>query len=489
MKKFKYIYTTLIAALVLSSSSCKKFYDVNKDPDAILQAPMPTILTSVTANIAYFSGSDLNRFSLLLMQQYSGQSNGTLNQTQEYDKYLITGNDSNNLFSTAFANILNDIENIIKIAEAEGSPNYTGVAKLLKAYMYQIMIDTYGDLPYSEAQKLTLNVAPKYDDDEEVYKNLINLINEGIEGVNATTSKQVPGANSTIYPGAFATTKVNWVKFANTLKLRIYLHYSEKDAAFVTSQMNALVASGAQFMTANADNFQMNFLNIAGGRNPIDQFETSRAGYLVAGNQIVSMMNAANDPRRSSYFSPFATAPLYRGAVVGAANNSTLYSKLHTYLRGGLSGTTYAGDAPTRMLTFAEYNFIRAEAALRFGVSGDAQAFFTAGITASLASAGVSTGDQATYLLANGVLAGTPAAQLKQIIDQKYIANYGVNLEPWTDWRRTGYPTITLPANAVITFTPRTLYYPQSEVDTNPNIPGGAQRASLGARVFWDTRP
>ncbi|MEJ7557053.1 MAG: SusD/RagB family nutrient-binding outer membrane lipoprotein [Pedobacter sp.] len=488
MKKLKYIYTTVIAALVLTSSSCEKFYDVNADPDAILQAPMPTILTSVTANVAYFSGSDLNRFSLLLMQQYSGQSNGTLNQTQEYDKYLITGNDSNNLFSAAFANILNDIENIIKIAEEEGSPNYSGVAKLLKAYMYQIMIDTYGDLPYAEAQKLTLNVAPKYDDDEQIYKNLITLIDEGIAGVNATTSKQVPTTNSTIYPGAFATTKTNWVKFANTLKLRIYLHYSEKEPALVTSQMNALIASGATFMAANADNFQMNFLNIAGGRNPIDQFETSRAGYLVAGNQIVSMMNTAADPRRASYFSPFTTAPIYRGAVVGAANNSTLYSKLHTYLRGSLAGTTYTGDAPVRMLTFAEYNFIRAEAALRFNVTGVAQTFFTAGITASMTAAGVSTTDQATYLLANGTLTGTPAQQLKQIIDQKYIANYGVNVEPWTDWRRTGYPALTLPANAVIAFTPRSLYYPQSEIDSNPNLPGGAQKTSLGSRVFWDTR-
>jgi len=253
--------------------------------------------------------------------------------------------------------------------------------------------------------------------------------------------------------------------------------------------MNTLIGSGAQFMTSNADNFQMTFTDIAGGRNPIDQFETARAGYLVAGNFLVTLMDSKNDPRRASYFSPFTAAPFYRGAVVGAANNSTLYSKLHTYLRGAVTGTVYTGAAPVRMLTYAEYNFIRAEAALRFGVTGVAQTFFTAGITAALTDAGVSATDQATYLAANGILTGTTAQQLQQIIEQKYIANYGVVMESWSDWRRTGYPAISIPSNAVITFTPRTIYYPQSEVDANPNIPGGKQKASLGVRTFWDTRP
>lgn len=489
MKKLKYTYITLITAVVLTTSSCEKFYDINKDPDAIVEAPLSTILTSTTVNIGYYAGSDINRFTTLFMQQWSGQSTGTLNQTQEYDKYLVTATDANNSFSTAYANILNDLETIITRATAEKSPNYSGVAKLLKAYMYQTLVDTYGDLPYTEAQKLTANVAPKYDDDEQIYKSIVTLINEGITEVNATVSTQVPGSNSTIYPGSFTASRPNWVKFANTLKMRIFLHYSEKDPAFATAQMNALIASAAPLMTSNTDNFQMSFLNVAGSRNPIDQFETSRPGYLVAGARIVTLMDSKNDPRRASYFSAFPTAPLYRGAAVGAASNATLYSKLHTYLRGTQTGTTYAGDAPIRMLTFAEYNFIRAEASLRLGVTGSAQTFFNAGIAASLAAAGVSAADQATYLAANGTLTGTPAQQLQQIIEEKYVANYGVLLEPWTDWRRTGYPALTLPTNAVITFIPRTLYYPQSEVDTNPNIPGGKQKANLGVRVFWDTRP
>lgn len=488
MKKINKYIMILVSGIVLSMSSCEKFYDINKDPDALLDAPLSTILSSVTVNVGYFAGSDLNRYSSLIMQQYSGQSNGTLNQTQEYDKYLITGQDSNNLFGTAYADILSDLEIIIAKGTAEGSPNYSGVAKLLKAYMFQVMVDAYGDLPYTEAFKLTANVAPNYDNDEQIYSSIITLIDQGIAEVTQTVSKQSPGDNSTIYSGDFDDTRANWIKFGNTLKLRIYLHYSEKDAAFLTTKMNDLVNSGATFLSSNDDDFQMEFLNEAGGRNPIDQFETSRAGYLVAGYQLVNMMNTNTDPRRSAYFTALPSAPIYNGAVVGAANNSTIYSKLNTYLRGSKSGIVYSGAAPVRMLTYAEYNFIRAEAALRFGVVGNAQTFFENGITASLNEAGVSAADITTYITDHGTLTGTDANKLQQIIEQKYIASYGVLMEPWTDWRRTGLPAITLPTNAVTTFVPRALYYPQSEVDTNPNIPGGKQKPNLNVRVFWDTR-
>jgi len=138
------------------------------------------------------------------------------------------------------------------------------------------------------------------------------------------------------------------------------------------------------------------------------------------------------------------------------------------------------------MLTFAEYNFIRAEAALRFASPGVAQAFYTAGITASMEDAGVASGAITTYLAANGILTGTPAQQLEQIINEKYVANYAVIVEPWTDWRRTGYPaSIVPPSNAVVQFVPRSLYYPQSEIDLNPNA---KQKSGLNTRIFWDTR-
>jgi hypothetical protein len=142
------------------------------------------------------------------------------------------------------------------------------------------------------------------------------------------------------------------------------------------------------------------------------------------------------------------------------------------------------------MLTFAEYNFIRAEHALRYGAgAAAAQPFFQAGIRASMTMAGVSAANQDTYILDNGLLNGANLeANISRIIIEKYIANYGVALEPWNDWRRTGYPVLTpVPASiAAATAIPRSLYYPESEVAANPNF---VQRKDLLARIFWDTRP
>lgn len=477
MKKFKNkIIVALTGALLLVGTSCEKFYDINQDPDLILDAPMPQLLTSVTVNIGFTGGSDLSRYTALISQQLSGMSTGAQNQTQNYEKYQISGQDSNNAWSTIYATILNDLEILISKAKANNSPHYAGVAKLLKAHTYQIAVDTWGNIPYSETQKLTANLSPKYDNSETIYTGLIALIDEAIVDLNAASSALSPGTNSTIYPGAYSTTKANWIKFANTLKLRMYLHYSEKDATFATTKLNALVASGT-FFSSNSDNFQMAFLAAAGAKNPIDQFETARPDYLAANKTMVDIMNTKADPRRVSYFT--AISGNYIGTVSGGPFTPTAFSKIGTYLRGA------GGQAPIRMLTFAEYNFIRAEASLRFGVTGDAQTFFEEGIKASMADAGVASGDITTYLATNGTLTGTDAEKLKQIIEEKFVANFGVAIEPWSDWRRTGYPTIPLPADAVVNFVPRTLYYPQSEVDFNTNC---TQKSGLGVRVFWDTR-
>ena len=487
MKNFK---NKILATLVLVAflvNGCE-FEGTNTSPNQILTAPIGQQLTSLTVNVGFFAGSDLNRYSSLIMQHYSGQSTAATTQTQFFEQFQIIGPDLNNLWGTINATILNDAENIINLANTTNSPHFSGVAKILKAYTYQVAVDTWGSIPYSETQQLAANVKPKYDSDEAIYTELIKLLDQGIAEVNAPASAASPGTNSTIYPGVWSASRTNWTRFANTLKLRIFLHYSEKSPAFAKSQIDALVNSSALLFTSNADSFQMNFLDVANARNPIDQFEVNRLGNLVVNARIVNMMNTKADPRRQFYFTQFpANSGLYVGAVSGAAPSPGIYSRFHTFLRGAITGAVYTGAAPIRMLTFAEYNFIRAEAALRFSSPGSAQTFFQDGIRASMQSASVAAADITTYLTTHGTLTGTAAQQLEQIINEKYIANYGVVLEPWTDFRRTGFPTLVLPSNAVIPFFPRTLLYPQSEIDFNAqNV---TQKAGMNVRTFWDTRP
>ncbi len=496
----------IIAALGITSlsvfSSCKKYLDVNQSPNNIVEtaAPMDLLLTNVTINTGFMGGSDMYRYAALLTQQLSGQTTGGETQTQMYEKYLIQSSDVNNAWGSFYATTLNDLEVIIKQAKTNNAPYYGGVAKLLKAYNYQIIVDAWGNAPFSEAEQTAVNTTPKFDDGSAIYTAMLALIDEALTDLNGANTGVVPGANSTIYSGAFSTKKANWIKFGNTLKLRMLLHYSKADKAGTVAKITTLVNSGATFMASVADNFEMPFINQSGRFNPIHQFEVSRTNYMFPNKFMVDMMNAKGDPRRQFYFTQFpANSGLYAGAKA-ADPSSQKYSRIHIYLRGAASGgtpnsdgsydplptkgITYTGDAPIRMLTFAEYNFMRAEAAL-YGAPGVAQTFFTAGITASLTNAGVAAVDIATYLAVNGTLIGTPDQQLKQIIEEKYIANYGVVMESWNDWRRTGYPAITKVSNAVTADIVRSLPYPQSEIDVNTKAP--AQKGDLSAKfVFWD---
>lgn len=489
-------FKILIFFAWFASASCQKMLDINKDPDALASSnsPIAQLLTSAQVNLAFDGGSDLYRFSTLIMQHMSGGASQP-NQTYEYGRYNIQGSDQNNVWSSLNATTLSDLELILQ--QATTSPHYLGVAKVLKAYQVAQMVDVWGKIPFSDAQKGPAGKQPLYDDDAKIYTALLALLTEAVTDLNATTSVISPGTNSVMYPGAFSASKANWMKLANTLKLRLLIHYSKKDPSFTVSQITALVNSGASFMASNADNFKVDFFDLPNQRSPISAFEVSRPNYLFADKFMLDLMGGKNDPRRATYFTNFPVGSSnYTGVSVtsipAAPNNN--YSRIHSFLRGtlktagtGTNSGTYTGAAPQRLLPYAEYCFIRAEAAL-MGAPGDAQTFYQNGITASMQEAGVAAADITTYIAANGTLSGSNAQKLKQIIEEKYVALFGVSVEPWTDWRRTGYPSLTVASNAINTVTaiPRTFFYPQSEIDQNPNCPG-QKNASLQDRVFWDT--
>lgn len=486
----KYIkYSLVIGGLSFGAASCSDYLDINKDPNAILDAPIEQVLTSATTSLGFWAGSDLHRYTSLMTQQFSGQGQGATTQNQEYERYNITGSDLNNVWSLMYSTILSDLELVIQKAQAENSPHYEGIAKIMQAYVYQVIADGWGAAPFTEALKFTANKQPKFDNAEQVYPELIKMLDDGIAKINAATSVKSPAANATFFTGAWSAARPRWERLANSIKLRLYLHQSKANRAFAVQQINAMVTANANFMATTADNFQMSFVNSPRNQNPIHQFELDRQNQFFPNHTLVEMMNTRNDPRRPRYFTAF---PLYSNTYKGAKGNdapSTNYSRMHIYLRGDTTNAaggalTYNGTAPTRLLTYAEYCFIRAEAAL-YGVSGiSADSFFRQGIRASMSMAGVSTAMAEAYIAANGTLTGTEAQRVQRIIEEKFVANYGVAMEPWTDFRRTGFPTLTPPSNAILNAVPRSFFYPQSEIDLNPNAP--KQKSDMSERVFWD---
>jgi hypothetical protein len=505
----KYIkYSLLLAVFLLPTASCSDYLDINKDPNAVLDAPIEQVLTSATVNLGFWAGSDMNRYGALIAQQWSGQTTGAENQTQAYERYLITGSDLNNVWNSMYSTTLSDLEIVIQKASKESSPNYAGIAKVMKAYMFANIADSWGSAPFTEALKFTDNTKPKYDDASVIYPALITLLNEAITDINAVSSKS-PASNSTFYAGAWATAKPKWIAAANTLKMRLWLHTSKIDKAKAATEIGLLATAGT-IITSAANDFQMPFVNGTNAKNPIEQFEISRSNYLFANATLVDIMNSKVDPRRPRYFTDFPLrSGQYKGAKSGDAA-SQAYSRTHIYLRGDTTNTaavnaasngsiaynayTYSGTAPIRLLTAAESFFIRAEASVLAGanIGGlTADSLFHQGIRQSMVAAGVSTANAETYIAAQGNLTGTDADKIKKIIEEKYVANFGVINEPWTDWRRTGYPSqIVKVSNATLTSSsdvPRSFFYPQSEIDLNlSNVPGGKQKVNMTERVWWD---
>jgi hypothetical protein len=353
-------------------------------------------------------------------------------------------------------------------------------------------------VPFTEALKFAGNTMPVYDDGEDVYAALFPLIDEGIADLVNSTSLLSPAGDDLIYGGS----RVNWIRFANSLKIRMYVKYYPTNATFANDGIASVLATtypqilppipgapivGAPIISLNSENFVLAFETSADRQNSIDQFERRRQNQFWPTTTIVNLMNSRTDPRRDTYF--LGNAGVFTGLEPGSTVVSPTTSRMHTYLRGAVTDasnpvTGYAGNRVQRMLTLAETQFNLAEYYLRINQLGNAQTAFTAGINASFADAGASA---TAYLTTYGTLSGDFNTALEQIIVEKYIANYGVPMEPWSDWRRTGFPILTPVSGGTLASIPRILPFSDLERVTNPeNTPKRDAADLLTAQVFWD---
>ena len=491
MKTLRFTKYVALAGAMGFLGSCNNFLDINDNPNAVVVAPAASLMVASQTSMGFIAGSDLHRYSSLISQQFAGQGGAGI-QNVAADRGIITGTDVNNVFRTSiYAAALADMQRMI-LDNQTTNPVYAGIGKIMQGYLFLMTTDSFGDIPFSEALKFAENGAPIYDKSGDVYKGIVTLINSGIDDVKKTAGLK-PATDDLIYGGDL----VKWQKFANTLKMRLYIHYYPKFPADASKGIGDLLTAAAAtpntLMTGIADNFQLRFETAAGKTNPIDQFERQRPNQFFPSANLVGLMNAKVDPRRASFFLDF---PLGSNLYVGAGNGTggigapnISFSRAHTYLRGARTGTgfqDYDGAAPIRMMTYSEYQFILAEYYARTNDLVKAQLAFEAGINTSMTMAGVTgggTSGAAAYIAARPAL--TAANAIQQIIEEKYVANYGVVSEPWTDYRRTGFPVLLLPAAAQASSILRILPYADADRAANPlNTP---LRSDLTLpSVFWD---
>jgi len=440
-------------ALILSGSACKKsFYtgaNVNPnspEPSSIIPS---VILSTVEGAIAYSLGGDFSRFSSLNLQQTKGISR----QAQGYYSYVYTSQDFDNAWGNTYTAVLENNKVLQDISDARNFHAYSGIARILKAFMLQTAVDTWGSIPYSDALKGNDQLQPKYDTDKDLYDSITNMLTVAIDELNnPDPGGLTPGSEDFLYEGD----ATKWIKFAHAIQARIYLHQSKGDATMATKAL----AEIAQSFTANRDNAVYHFTATETTANPWYQFNDQRTDISFSEGGTATRMIALHDPR----------LPILIDTTTASGHDGLLYY-----------GTQ---DAPVEFITYDELQFAKAEAILRSGGTiADAQIAYQKAIDSNMTKLGVDPGDIATYLAANGTLPGTTDAAIAQIATQAYLALY-LNPEAWTTWRRTGAPALTPISGSGV---PRRLLYPQTEYSYNgANIPSGSSVTLLSPKVFWD---
>lgn len=497
-------------------TGCKKSWlDVNKDPNNITgQASVSLVFTNALATTTA-NEVDQNELGSYWSGQWTQSSSYIFSATTF--AYQFT-NSNFNYFDPIYNN-LEDYQYVIDKSEATGQPYFKGPAQVMKAYLFQKLVDMYGDVPFNEALQGTAKLFPKYDDQKAVYESLIPLLDSAIANLKANafaSSNTAPDISTAGSLGAGSRTK--WIKFANTVKLRILIRQSRISGrdAYIVPQLQKILQEGTGFLDAGQDMaVNPGYLQTTGKQNPF----FDRWGYNPAG----SKQSLGRYPRPTKYLFDVlkATNDTFRlkriayakGGESGTSGVSTAPEIVDNYVGvpyGAPSGytapsTSYIGPAviakgkynnPLYLITAAESLLLQAEAAYRYSAQVTfpmtAKDYYEQGVRESFRLLGVPTASaRATELLTSGKQDADWTAstdKLKAIWMQKWLAlvNFG-GLEAWTEYRRTNYPTIPESAGASVgAAVPVRLYYPNTEVGANSNTPKQATDVVFKNRLFWD---
>lgn len=467
MKKF-IKYTAVFIALA-ALTSCKKYLDINDNPNSATEPPINGLVISTTQSTA------LNSFRVADITNYYVQyfaSSGISSATDTYDEI-----DASSTWTRLYDN-MTDLYDLQKFGAEKGKKENVGVAKIMMAMNLQLATNLWGDIPYSDAFKGN-TLTPTYDNGKTVYDTCLKLLDEGIALVQSGTN-DLSSAADLIHGG----NKNAWVKTAHALKARMLNQVSK------TAQYNsaAIFTELAAAYSSIADDAKMSTFDV---RNPWNQEAVNNAGLNLDGwlskNYVDAMTGATYgvvDPRLplTASLTQFGD---YRGTRNGAGRIGNGTSKEESYI--SLTGFYSSPNSPVYLITYEEMKFIEAEAALRQAVPDKARAYaaYLAGINANMTKMGVAPAAQLAYVSDPSVSVGAVNITLALIFKEKYKALF---LQPVTydDARRFdfAYTGFQLPANAIQTSPARRLVYPTVETTRNgANVP---EVAGVLTKIWWD---
>lgn len=229
MKKIKLILP--IIALMLFS--CDDYLDINDSPNNPNESQITPDLTMAGAHNSSYSVlvRRMNELGNVFMNNWGANVNAFTGGYAEEFGITMSNNFYEDIWNSLYRNTY-EYSKIINHPSADYD-NHKAIAKIMKAFYFQYLVDMYGDIPYSEAHQGIANVNPKYDDDQEIYRDLIVQIDSAIDMIDNAPANTVEVGNEDIILGG---NMALWKKFANTLKLRILLREATKAETDATSQ-------------------------------------------------------------------------------------------------------------------------------------------------------------------------------------------------------------------------------------------------------------
>ena len=504
-----YIYLVMIVLLTGLNSCDKSFEQINTNP--VLATTLDPIY--LFSNAEFSTAVSTLNYQSSIVQQILTPFTGVL---EGGNHNIVYDPNTNALFNSFYAApsgpVVLIVDVINKTKDNPARSNLYNMARIWKAYLFQVLVDTYGDVPYTEAGQGFLSSInlPKYDDNKTIYADLLKELDEATKALDATKTIET---GDLFYKGNIS----QWKKLGNSLLLRVAMRYTKTDVA--KAQQYAAAAFNGGVMQSNSDNALIAFNSTFNHPSANTYQGTERGNYYVA-KPFVDYLQSTNDPRLSVIAvkyqfpaNPLATAgtedvnPANQQGMPLGYNESTI---ANDPLYPGKSGAAWKYsqlnrktvakiDIPEFFITYSQTQLLLAEAAQRGWITGTVATFYNAGVKAHMdqmktydVTAVIPAASQDAYLLANPF---DPTKALQQINTQYWIASFQNGSEAWANFRRSGFPALA--PNPYPSVDPAVtggfihrLVYPVREKSVNTtNYNEAVSRMgadNLATRIFWD---
>lgn len=482
----KFIHTPIrkaavIVVMTILLVGCDDFGNLNVDPNNPSQVRTELLLTNVQRNISAVSGSYIGN----LWVQYMAET-----QYDDDSRYSTTTYDFNGWYTGPLMDLqtiidLNTNEDTRGDALSGGSNNnQIAVARILKAYFFNVITDRWGMLPYSDALQGQENFSPSYDTQEAIYVDILNELKEAVNQMDSGAGVR----GDIIFSGNMG----QWAEFANSLRARIALRMADTNQSDLARSEFVDAINGGII----GEDVMYPYLGEASNQNPWYARFITRTDYAIS-DVLADYMKGLDDYRVIRYADPAPdhytageeiTFDNIQGMPYSVENPGDITNSSISFPGNAIR----AQDAPLPIITVSELHFAMAEAVERNWITGSAEDHYMAGIEASWNQWGVYDDANFASYVSQDEVAYNSAKWKEKIGTQKWVALYPNGYEAWAEWRRLDYPALTphgLPLNESGNI-PRRHAYPTSEAqlnEANYNAAVSAQGADTpDTRLWWD---